>query len=40
MRDADGNVYEGEWKNGKRHGKEKFICVNIRQFVGYWVNSK
>ena len=37
---ADGGVYEGEWRDGKRYGKGKFIYVDIRQFVGYYVNNK
>lgn len=26
----DGKIYEGEWKNGKQHGKGKIIFTNGR----------
>jgi transcription elongation factor len=34
----NGDVYNGEWKNGKRHGKG--IFYNNEDFIdGYWENN-
>ena len=37
----DGDVYEGEWKDGKKHGKGKLItkdgkCYTVK-FEGAWI---
>jgi len=28
--EQDGSKYEGEWKDGKRHGKGVQVCENIK----------
>ena len=35
-----GNIYEGEFKNGKRHGKGVFIWSDGRKYVGKYKDSK
>ena len=36
---SDGNVYEGEWLNNKRHGQGKMILANGYTYDGEWVNN-
>lgn len=35
-----GLKYEGEWKDGKRHGKGKLIYPEIYTYTGEWSNNK
>jgi hypothetical protein len=36
----DGSIYEGGWKNDKKHGKGKFISASGKIFEGNWKNHK
>ncbi len=40
MKYENGNVYEGEWKDGKRHGKGEIILVNGGSYEGEWKDDK
>ena len=33
---SDGASYEGEWKNGKRHGKGLLTLSDGRKYFGKW----
>ena len=33
---SDGGSYEGEWKNGKRHGKGLLTLSDGRKYFGKW----
>ena len=35
---ADGNGYEGEWKNGKKHGKGSNYDKDGQRYEGEWKN--
>lgn len=35
----DGSKYEGEWKNGERHGKGTFYYTNGDKYIGDWVRD-
>lgn len=37
---ADGRRYEGEWKNGKQHGKGKYILLDGTIKTGIWEDGK
>ena len=37
---ADGRKYEGEWKNGKQHGKGKYILLDGTIKTGIWEDGK
>ena len=36
---ADGIKYEGEWANGKQHGKGKYISLDGTVKIGIWKNG-
>lgn len=36
----DGRVYDGEWMDGKQHGKGTFIKVDNTRRVGIWENGR
>ena len=36
----DGDMYEGEWQNGKAFGKGIYISANGATYIGDWVNDK
>ena len=38
---AEGNVYEGEWKEDKAHGKGTYTNSNINgaKYCGEWFND-
>ncbi len=35
----NGDRYEGEWKNGKKHGKGTMDYANGNKYTGIWVND-
>lgn len=37
---ADGDAYEGEWKNDKAHGKGKYIHLDGAIYDGEWLDDK
>jgi hypothetical protein len=37
---VNGDVYEGEWKDGKQHGKGKMTWVIGRVYEGEWKDGK
>mgnify|MGYP001131685251 CR=1 FL=1 len=37
---ADGDRYEGEWKNGKMHGKGVYVYANGDRYDGEWSEDK
>ena len=37
---ADGDVYEGEWKNDKAHGKGIYIHRDGASYTGEWFEDK
>lgn len=37
---ADGRKYEGEWLNGKMHGKGKFTWADGKSYEGDYANDK
>ena len=39
MAQKNGNVYKGEWRNNKKHGKGIFYWPNAKQFEGTWDND-
>jgi hypothetical protein len=36
----NGNRYEGEWQNGKRHGHGRYRMKDGREYVGDWAVNK
>ena len=34
---ADGGVYEGEWMDGKMHGRGSYVFANKNRYEGEWV---
>ena len=37
---ANGNRYEGSWKDDKKHGTGKFLYLNKGQvYTGYWIEG-
>jgi hypothetical protein len=36
----DGRMYEGEWSEGKMHGKGTFMWKDGRQYEGEYVNDQ
>ena len=36
---ADGDRYEGEWKDGKYHGKGEYFHADGAQYNGDWVED-
>ena len=36
----DGTTYEGEWKDGKRHGHGVWTRLDGTMYVGEWENDK
>lgn len=36
---ADGGVYRGEWKNGKKHGLGVYVYPNNARYEGRWVEN-
>ena len=39
-KDALGNEYDGEWKNGKKHGTGTLILKNEKEkYKGQWLNG-
>jgi hypothetical protein len=39
FRGRDGDVYDGEWKNGKRDGQWKEFHSNGSRYEGEWKNG-
>lgn len=37
---ADGNMYEGEWKDDCKEGKGVFVSTNGDKYEGDWVNNE
>jgi hypothetical protein len=37
---AEGNKYNGEWKDGERSGNGKFISSTGFEYEGEWLNDK
>ena len=37
---ANGNKYEGDWKNSKEHGRGVFVFVNGNKCDGSWNNGR
>ena len=37
---VDGKKYIGEWKNGKQHGRGKFVSERGYEKTGFWENGK
>ena len=37
---ANGNIYEGEWLNGRANGKGKMIYANGDKYEGEWLNGQ
>lgn len=37
---ADGDIYEGEWKDDKANGIGIYIHVNGAKYEGEWLNDK
>lgn len=37
---GDGRVYEGSYKNDKKHGFGKYCWVDGRKYIGFWENGK
>lgn len=37
---ADGDVYEGEWKDGRGHGKGFYNNKDGARYEGYWCEDK
>ena len=37
---ADGDIYEGEWKDDKANGYGIYIHVNGAKYEGEWLNDK
>lgn len=37
---ADGDIYEGEWKDDKANGFGVYIHVNGAKYEGEWLNDK
>ena len=35
----NGDVYSGEWKNGKKHGSGTYRSANGREYSGAWLND-
>jgi len=40
MKYANGDVYEGEWKNGKKEGQGVMTYANGNVYDGHWKNGK
>jgi hypothetical protein len=36
----DGRIYDGTWKDGKQHGRGKFITKDGIERIGEWENGK
>ena len=36
----DGDVYDGEWKNGDMHGKGIYYYISGEIYEGEWKNGK
>ena len=39
MTHANGDIYEGNWKNDKANGYGTFIDVNNARYDGYWLDD-
>ena len=37
---ADGDVYEGEWREDKAHGKGRYIHMDGAEYNGDWIDDK
>lgn len=37
--DSRGNRYEGEWKDGKKHGQGRMVYANGYEYVGEWADD-
>jgi len=37
---ADGDIYEGDWKNDKAHGKGIYVHMDGARYDGDWVEDK
>jgi hypothetical protein len=37
---ADGDIYDGEWKDDKANGFGNYIHVNGAKYEGEWLNDK
>ncbi len=40
MHHADGDCYEGEWREDKAHGKGKYLHANNAYYEGDWSYDK
>ena len=40
IRYPNGNIYEGDVLDGKKHGYGVFVFSNGQRYEGYWVNNK
>ncbi len=38
--DPSGDVYDGEWENGQRHGRGEYTGVNGDKYYGEWKDGK
>jgi hypothetical protein len=36
----NGDIYEGEWKNGRKHGKGTMNYADGKKYTGVWVNDE
>ena len=39
MKHANGDIYQGEWKNGKANGEGVFVDTNGSMYKGQWLND-
>ena len=37
---ANGEKYDGEWKDGKKHGRGVLTCANGEKYDGEWKDGK
>ncbi len=37
---SNGKIYQGQWENGKQHGKGEIIYPDGRKKKGIWINGK
>jgi len=39
MTHANGDIYQGEWKQGKANGQGTFVDTNGSMYKGQWLND-